>query len=88
MLDSPMISKKQKIRTQSADQARAEAGAVIDKALEGSAAAPSVKAVRKERLTKYPPVVREARDQNDARDATDGQRPDERIPSERDAKKG
>ncbi len=71
------MMKNQTNRDKSAANARAVANDAIDQAQAGNDVSDATKRARRERLTKYPPAVREARDQNEALDPNAEQRPDE-----------
>jgi hypothetical protein len=76
-----MVTKKQQTdRSKAADTARIRAGDTVNKALQGVSATDAAKDERREKLTKYPPLVREARDRNEHRDSDDARRADERKP--------
>jgi hypothetical protein len=79
-----MAAKKQQAdRSQAADKARSRATETVNKALQQVSATDEDKAQRREKLTKYPPLVRAARDRNQRHDATDPRRADERKPSDK-----
>jgi hypothetical protein len=75
-----VTEKQQKNRSKAADTARNRATDIVDKALQNVSATDEAKAERREKLTTYPPLVREARDRNLRHDAGDVRRTDERKP--------
>jgi hypothetical protein len=78
-----MTEKKQANRSKAADTARNRARDTVDKALQNVSATDEAKDARREKLTKYPPLVREARDRNDSSDSSDATRADERKPGDK-----
>jgi hypothetical protein len=73
-----VTEKQQRKRSKAADSARNRARDTVDKALQTVSATDEAKDERREKLTKYPPLVREARDRNARRDSSDATRADER----------